>query len=178
MRRPALAFALSLLASAAGAQDDMSVRPDRTGDAGPAGESEAAAAFRNRPVRCQPGEIEYFAGKTLGDVFGDAWPAAPASLKFERPTTLRRGIMQWPRGLGQDGAAVMTATLVGADGRAVDARALCATAPAISEPAVRAAKGGRYTPAKFDGVPGMGIVFSTWRYRFRNDEPPPRRRSP
>ena len=164
--------ALLLLASfAARAQDgaptDVDVQSTEGG---------AAAAFRNQPVRCGPGSIEYFAGKTLGEVFGEAWSAAPASTRFDRPRALRMGAMRWPRGLGQDGATVVTATLVGADGRAIHAEALCASVPAIAKPAMRAAMDGSYTPAKFDGAPGMGIVFNTWRFRLRNDEAQPRSR--
>lgn len=130
----------------------------------------AARAFREKSIACGPGEIAYFPGIPLGDVFGEQWQQPPAARKFERPRTVRRGLMRWPAGQGQDGASVTTATLVDAGGRAVAAHAVCATAPAIDAPSVRAALSGRYAPARFDGMPGMGIVIERWRFRIPGPE--------
>ncbi|GAB2502568.1 energy transducer TonB [Lysobacter humi (ex Lee et al. 2017)] len=119
---------------------------------------------RDLPIRCHDGDVEYFAGKTLGEVFGDQWPDAPAATRATPARQVERTALSWPNGLGQTGARSMVAVLVGPDGKAIQARALCASTPAISKPAVRASMRSRYAPATYDGVPATGVFISTIRF--------------
>lgn len=119
---------------------------------------------RGYPIRCKPGDIEFFAGKTMGDVFGDAWPATPQASNVTRAELVQAVAPTWPKGLGQHGAIVVVAALVGPDGRVADAKAICANAAAIAKPAVRAVSRSVYEPARFDGVPGTSVVMRVVRF--------------
>jgi hypothetical protein len=123
---------------------------------------------RDLPIRCVPGDVEYFAGRTLGDVFGSAWPEAPPGARVEPARVLQSAPPTWPRGLGQAHAVAVVAILVGPDGRAIDARAICASTPAMAGPAVRAALRSVYAPALFDGVPGTGVAVRPYVFVVRD----------
>ncbi|HXH01550.1 MAG TPA: hypothetical protein VNI56_05120 [Xanthomonadaceae bacterium] len=133
-------------------------------------------AARNFPVRCKDGDIEYFAGRTMGEVFGNAWPEAPVARTATRARVLQAAAPSWPPGLGPGHAVVVVATLVGADGRPIQARALCATMQAIAKPAVRASLRSRYEPARFDGVATTSVVVHVLRFEFRDAQSVPDRR--
>jgi len=164
-------MALLALAPVAAAQDAMPIR-----DAGAEPLSShldyTRPENRDRPIRCKDGDINFYADKSLGDLFGDAWPAVPVATKTERARTLRNVAPKWPRGLGQSGSVVVTAALIDADGDPIDAFALCATTPAIAKPVVRAAMRSRYSAATFDDVPMTSVVVRVWRFNIR-DVPPP-----
>lgn len=121
-------------------------------------------AARDLPIRCHDGDVAYFPGKTLGEVFGAAWPDPPAAARRTPARQVERVALSWPNGLGQTGARSMVAVLVGPDGKALEARAICASTPAISKPAVRAALRSRYAPATFDGVAATSVVISAIRF--------------
>jgi hypothetical protein len=169
MRRLALVALVLGTMSVAGAQaadaDGSGTLSSRTDYARP--------DARDLPVRCKPGDIEYYAGKTLGDVFGAAWPAPPPAARVARAELTQAAAPAWPKGLGQDGAIAVVAALVGADGRVLDARPLCASAPAIAKPAVRATERSLYSPARFDGVPGVGVAVRVIRFGVRERLPRP-----
>ena len=131
-------------------------------------------ATRDLPIRCKDGDIEYFPGRSLGEVFGAAWPAAPVATTRRAARAIRVVSPERPNGLGQDGAIAVTAVLVAADGTPVDAKVICATAPAMANEVVRAAMRSQYAPAMFDGQPAVGVATNVWRFSLR--EASPRRR--
>lgn len=164
-------FAVLLLASAptAPARDDATVK---AGD--PALLSSrldyTQAVNRDLPIRCKEGDIEYFAGKSLGEVFGHAWPTTPVATSHERARMAHPVAPTWPKGLGQSGAIVVVAALVDSQGKVIDARAICASTPSISKPAVRATLRSRFEPARFDGVATTSVAI--WLVRFGLHEKP------
>ena len=169
-------MALLALAPVATPQDAMPI-----GDAGPQPLSShldyTRPENRDWPIRCKDGDINFHADKSLGDLFGDDWPAAPVAAKTERARTLRTVAPRWPKGLGQSGSVVVTAALIDAAGDPIDAFALCATTPAIAKPVVRAAMSSRYSAATFDNVPMTSVVVRVWRFNIR-DVPAPVARQP
>ncbi len=113
-------------------------------------------AERNAPVVCKPGDLERQPGKSLDAVFGSDWPAqpVPTSADAHSPArTIARGHITWPRGLEGQAGLVVTAVLVGADGKPLRVEPLCAMSPGFDNAARRAAMSGKYSPAVVNGLP-------------------------
>ena len=127
-------------------------------------------AERDAPIVCKEGDLERHAGKTLGQVFGDAWPAHPApAVSATRARTLTHGKLVWPRGMEGKTGLIVVAVLVGADGKPLRAEPLCATTTGFDMAARREAMGATYEAAIVDG---QAVVSPTVRVlRFM----PPRR---
>lgn len=120
-------------------------------------------AVRDLPVRCKEGDLERAAGRTLGEVFGDAWPAVPAATARAPAGVERMGRFDWPPGLDVDRAFVVAAVLVDAQGAPQRAEVLCASAPGFDAAVKRAALRGAYRPARFDGAAAPGVAMTVWR---------------
>ena len=123
---------------------------------------------RHVPIRCKPGDVEYYAGRSMGDVFGAAWPESAPAARIDPPAVVQLAAPAWPRGLDHDRAIAVVAVLIGPDGRAIDAHGICASMPAIVNPVARAAMRSRYTPARFDGVPGTTVGVVVFRFGLRD----------
>ncbi len=117
------------------------------------------AGARDLPVTCKPGDVQPFAGKTMAEVFGDAWPVTPTPVTSSTPVeVISSGRVVPPRGLeGQFGIAVI-AVLVGADGAAIAYEAICATSAPYSIAAKRALRTAAYKPATADGAAVTSVI--------------------
>ena len=166
----------ALLLLALGLPAVQAVAGDAAGGAAPLRPDYTRPESRDVPIRCKEGDVEYFAGQSMGDVFGAAWPAVPAARVVTPPRVVQSAPLTWPKGLGQGHAVAVVAILVGADDRAVDARAICASMPAIANPAVRAALRSTYETARFDGVPAATVVVRPFVFRFDDAPARPGRR--
>ncbi|WP_133501248.1 hypothetical protein [Cognatilysobacter terrigena] len=160
----ALTIALAMASPAASAQGVPSTEPMS------ADTDLTTPGSHARPVRCHPGDIEYYAGRTVGEVFDVAWPEVAPGVHADPARVVKTVAPTWPRGLGQDRAEVTVAILIGPDGRAVDAHAICASMAAIAKPAVRAAMRSVYMPARFNDVPAMSMA--VWPFVFGLQDAP------
>jgi hypothetical protein len=147
----ALAFAAGALAQdAAPPADAAAARPLLSSE-----RDYTDPSARDAAITCKPNDFERQAGKTMGQLFGADWPAAPA------PTTaaptpakvIELGKVVWPRGLESQNAFVVVAVLVGADGNPIKAEPLCASATGFEMTSRRIVMGGKYEPATVDGKP-------------------------
>ncbi len=121
--------------------------------------------MRDMPVRCRPGQVQHTTGRTLGEVFGADWPAAPDVPAARRTPaqTVTLGRVQWPAGVAGTQASAVSAVLVDAQGRPLRVEVLCASAHGL-EPAVKqASMQGTYRAATFDGKPATSVVVVGWR---------------
>lgn len=132
---------------------------------------------RDLPIRCREGDLERFPGRTLGAVFGDAWPGTDATpgarslpARLHQPAQL-----EWPRGLGREESILVTATLVDAAGTPLQTEVICATTQGLDAHVERAALRSRFAPATVDGIPTIGVAMHVWRFRISEQEPPRRR---
>lgn len=147
MRRPfavALASVLAFVPLAVGA-DELSSRRDYSDP-----------TQRDRPIACKQGDIEKFPGKSLGDVFGDDWPAQPVPGKegsHAAATVVAPGPMRWPRGMDPQQSFTVVATLVDATGTPLRAEVLCTTRLGFDTAVKRHALASTYAPAQVDGKP-------------------------
>lgn len=117
--------------------------------------------MRDTPVRCRPGEVDAARGRTLAQIFGADWPAAPTATRRAPAQAVNLGRVEWPAASGQ--ASATTAVLVDAAGRPLRATALCASTPALVPLVEAAAMQGTYRAATFDGTPATGVTLVTWR---------------
>lgn len=133
---------------------------------------------RDLAIRCREGDIERFPGRTLGAVFGAAWPRAASKPGAHlQPARLRQPAhLSWPRGLGREESIVVSATLVDAGGSPLQTEVICATTQGLDAHVKRAALRSRFVPATVDGLPVTGVAMHVWRFRV-HDEAPPRMRS-
>ena len=118
-------------------------------------------AERNAPIVCKDGEISPFRGKTMADVFGDAWPeqAEPETPNAHAPPqVLSKGRITPPRGLESQFGTVVMALLVDAAGRPSGTEAICMTSPGFVTAAKRAAKTARFEPAVVNGKPVASVL--------------------
>lgn len=152
--RPTLALALLLPLAAHAAEPRLSSNTDYS-----------APGARDLPVTCKPGDAQPFAGKTMGEVFGEAWPATPAATASHTPPkVLTRSKLVPPRGLEGKPATVVVAVLVGADGKGLAEEAVCMSDAAFATAAKRVLRNSTYEPARVDGqavtsVLAVPIVF-------------------
>lgn len=119
--------------------------------------------MRDMPVRCRPGQLDRAGGKTLGQLFGAQWPAAPdvPAARRSPAQAVTLGRVDWPAERGQ--AVATTAVLVDAQGRPLRAKVLCVSADGADAAVERAAMAGTYRPATFDGKPATGVAMVAWR---------------
>jgi hypothetical protein len=116
-------------------------------------------ATRDMPIACKPGDLERQPGKSLAQVFASDWPAPPEPASEQATVQAQAtelGRLSWPRGLEGKRALVVMAVLVAADGKPLRAEPLCSTAMGFDISARRAAMGGKYQPAKLDGMAIVG----------------------
>lgn len=134
-------------------------------------------AMRDRPIACRDGDVKRHAGESLGRLFGDAWPAAPANAaKRERATVEHWGKLIMPAGVAPKDATVVVATLVDANGEPQRAEAICTTDAAFDTSAARTVMRSRFTPARYDGTPAVGAAVVVVRYARGGALPGARRR--
>ena len=117
---------------------------------------------RDRPIVCKQGDIERFPGRTLAEVFGEAWPAHPGpSVDAER---VHAQLVRYYRdqrslkGLPAQRGLVVTAVLVDASGKALQAEPICATTEGYDVAAQRLAMRSSYRPASIDGAPVTSVA--------------------
>ena len=123
---------------------------------------------RDLPVTCRPGDEQPFQGKTMGEVFGAAWPVQPVPVdakSHSRPKVLGLGKLTPPRGLEGQHAEVVMAILVGADGNALAAEPVCVSAGPFALAAKRALRGARFDAATINGQPVTSVVTAAIVFR-------------
>lgn len=119
----------------------------------------SAPGARDLPVTCKPDDEQPFQGKTMAQVFGEAWPGGPAATASHAPPeVLTSGRLVPPRGLEATSATVVVAVLVGADGKGIASEAVCATSGAFVTAAKRVLRSASFRPAMVDGVAATGVV--------------------
>lgn len=119
----------------------------------------SAPGARDLPVTCRDGDIQPFAGKTMGDVFGAAWPEVPvASSAHTPPKVLSHGKVIPQRGLEGKWATVVVAVLVGADGKPLASEAICMSDGAFAIAAKRVLANATFAPATVDGTPVTTVL--------------------
>jgi len=119
----------------------------------------SAPGARDLPVTCRDGDIQPFAGKSMGDVFGAAWPEVPvATSAHTPPKVLSHGKVIPPRGLEGKWATVVVAVLVGADGKPLASEAICMTDGAFAIAAKRVLANATFAPATVDGTPVTTVL--------------------
>jgi hypothetical protein len=119
--------------------------------------------MRDMPMRCKPGDVDAARGRTLGQIFGAEWPAAPAVPAARRSAAqpLRLGRVEWPASGGT--ATAVSAVLVDAKGAPLRVQVLCASKAELVAPVERAAMQGTYRAATFDGAPATSVAIVAWR---------------
>lgn len=154
----ALVFAFGMLASAIAVAQQPAAAPV----AKPAAERRVSdATLRDAPVRCKAGDRDYAQGRSLGRIFGAAWPAAPAAAKVQRAEAFTLGRVDWPSDRGA--ARAVSAVLVDAQGKPLRAVVLCASVDGADAAVEKAAMAGTYRAATFDGVPATSVAMVAWR---------------
>jgi len=146
---------LVMLSAVAGAQDLSSQR------------DYSDPVQRDRPIACKPGDRESFAGKTLGEVFGDAWPAQPVVSSPDAhagASMIEAGPMRWPRGLDPQDSLTVMAVLVGSDGAPLRAEILCSTRMGFDAAVRRNAMASTYAPAVVNGMPVTSVLVRVVRF--------------
>ncbi|MCR6494864.1 energy transducer TonB [Thermomonas sp. S9] len=114
---------------------------------------------RDLPVTCRRGDVQPFEGKTMGEVFGGAWPQAPAATASHTPPkVISSGKVIPPRGLEGKPATVVVAVLVGADGKPLAAEAVCMSDGAFAIAAKRVLRNASFEPATIDGKPVTSVL--------------------
>lgn len=121
--------------------------------------------MRDMPVRCRPGQVQHTTRRTLGEVFGADWPAAPDVPAARRTPaqTVTLGSVEWPASVAGTQASAVSAVLVDAQGRPVRAEVLCASAQGLETAVKQASMQGTYRAATFDGTPATSVVVVGWR---------------
>jgi hypothetical protein len=107
-------------------------------------------ANRDKAIACMPGDRERHPGQTMGQLFGDAWPAQPEGA-HEGAKILRYGRTHHPRGLESQHALVVVAVLVDANGKPLAAHSICSTAIGFDAAAEHSALLGTFQPATVEG---------------------------
>lgn len=119
----------------------------------------SAPGARDLPVTCRRGDVQPFEGKTMGEVFGEAWPQTPvATTSHTPPRVLTSGKVIPPRGLEGKPATVVVAVLVGTDGKPLAAEAVCMSDGAFAIAAKRVLRNATFVPASVDGQPVVSVL--------------------
>lgn len=119
--------------------------------------------MRDVPMRCKPGDVDVARGRTLGQIFGADWPAAPAVPAEQRSAAqpMKLGRVEWPASGGP--ATAISAVLVDAKGAPIRVQVLCASKAELVAPVERAAMQGTYRAATFDGAAATSVAIVAWR---------------
>lgn len=155
MRLVALAFLMGV-AFNLHAQDDLSSQRDYTEN-----------VQRDRVIACKQGDIEGFPGKTLGELFGAAWPVTPVPSSPDahaKAYLLDPAPMRWPRGLDPQDSVTVVAVLIDASGKALQAEILCSTRMGFGTAVRRHALASTYAPAEVDGKPITSLLVRVVRF--------------
>ncbi len=123
---------------------------------------------RELPITCKDGDMQPFAGKTMGEVFGAEWPAqaTPESATAHAPPkVLKLGKIVPPRGLEGQHAAVVMAILVGADGNMIAAEPICLSAAPYAIAAKRALRGAHFEAGTINGQPVTSVIAAAIVFR-------------
>lgn len=116
-------------------------------------------AVRDLPIRCKQGDLERVPGRSLGELFGAAWPASPAvAVERRAQAELLHAGLQSPRDLYLKKGIVVSAVLVDTQGKPLEVQVLCASASGLDMAVRRALVHGRYRSASFEGVPATGVA--------------------
>jgi hypothetical protein len=159
--------ALLMLATAAAtatAQEDLSSRRDYSDN-----------AQRDLPIACKAGDNERVPGKSLGDVFGEEWPAQPEASSPEARTgakIIEHGPIRWPRGLDPQNAFTVVAVLVDAGGKPLRAEILCSTRTGFDKTVRNHAMADTYAPAVIDGKPVTSVMVQVVSVRMTDHQGP------
>jgi hypothetical protein len=126
-------------------------------------------ANRDLPIRCWTGQLEREPGKTMGELFGDAWPLQPEPLEAEAHTGARLASqLTVPasvlRGLPPQDGVVVAAVLVSATGEPLKVEPLCATTKGFDVAVKRILSRARYTPAIINGQPVTSVAGVVHRF--------------
>lgn len=154
LRHVLLAALLAAGASAAAAQDLSSQR------------DYSDPAQRDRPIACMPGDIEGHPGKSLGELFGAAWPVHPAPSSpdaYAKPRFLKHGPIWFPQGMYPQESLDVIAILVGADGKPLRTEVLCSTRQGFAMMWRRSAMASTFAPATLEGRPVTSVLVKVFR---------------
>lgn len=151
------ALSLSVLLPASALAEDISSKRDYMDP-----------AQRDRPIACKPGDMERFPGKTLGEVFGDDWPAQPppsSPASQAGPEVVQLAPMHPPRGLDPQNSFTVVAVLISPEGKPLRAEILCSTRMGMDAAVRRQALASTYQPAQVDGQPvtSVGVRVAAFR---------------
>ena len=125
-------------------------------------------AERDMPIVCKPGDVQPFDGRTMAEVFGDAWPQQPEPINASshQPAQLQTALrLSPPRGLESQTGAVMLAVLVDATGKVIADEPVCMTSGKYAIAARRAIRGARFSPAIVNGAPVTSVVVPALMFR-------------
>lgn len=124
---------------------------------------------RDIPIACKEGDLERMPDKTMGQVFGDAWPVqldptTPAAHTRARmlATTFRADMM---RGLPPQPGMVVAAVLVDGKGKALRVEPLCATDEGYDVVTKRLLLRAKYQPATINGHAVVSVAMVVSRFR-------------
>ncbi|MFT4179217.1 MAG: hypothetical protein QM612_07105 [Thermomonas sp.] len=131
-------------------------------------------ANRDLPIRCWKGQLARAPGKTMGELFGDAWPAqpepaAPDAHSRARLKSLRVG-REKLRGLPMQSGLVVAAVLVDAEGKALKVEPLCATTEGFDMAVKRIYLRAEYVPATVNGKPVTSVAGIIQRFDCAQNE--------
>ncbi len=119
-------------------------------------------ANRDLPIRCWKGQLERAPGKTVGELFGDAWPAQPEPVTPDAHSRARLKSVhvgrEKLRGLPTQSGVVVAAVLVDAEGKALRVEPLCATTEGFDIAVKRMYSRGEYVPATVNGKPVVSVA--------------------
>lgn len=125
-------------------------------------------ASRDAPIVCKQGDIERQPGRTLAQVFGEAWPLQPEPatgservaaqvVKSVRPRSAMRGMPVQP-------GVVVYAVLVDATGAPLQVEVLCSGTEGYDKVARRIALQSKYRPAVINGVPVISVTVDVQKF--------------
>jgi len=124
---------------------------------------------RDLPITCKQGDIERFPGKTMGEVFGDAWPVQPEPATPQAHTEAKLIAVQFSqgatRGLPPQPGLVVTAVLVDGTGKALEVVPVCATDEGYDVATKRQLVRAKYQPATVNAQPITSVAVVISRYR-------------
>lgn len=126
-------------------------------------------ANRDLPITCKQGDLERVPGRTLGQVFGDAWPVQPEPASPQAHEAARVLAVQsnpaLTRGLPPQPGLVVAAVLVDSTGKALDVVPVCATDEGYDVVTKRLLTRARYRPATVNAQPITSVAMVVSRYR-------------
>lgn len=126
-------------------------------------------ANRDLPITCKQGDLERVPGRTMGQVFGDAWPVQPEPVSPQAHEEARVLAIQsnpaMTRGLPPQPGLVVAAVLVDSTGKTLDVVPVCATDEGYDVVTKRLLMRARYQPATVNAQPITSVAMVIARYR-------------